>query len=300
MTQQQIKIWHDDSEYRDEDDDIIEWHDGYKTRKAQKSKIKEQLLPIAWHPDRVMDWCMSEDEKRLWKEQIVVFKNYLIRKSQPQGISWPSPRPRILIKISDLFENVFWIIIREMSHEKVLPGWCAFFIPNHFETQRVCDEAMAYKPRMLGYIPDKYKTQKMRIKAVEEDPLQLQYVPDHLRTQEMCIKTAEKNPSMMCHVTDEYKAQEMCIKAVEEDARMMRHVSDHFKTQEMCEKTIEKAPWQLFHVPDHLSTQEMFDKAIEARPSSLASVSDHFKTEEMCIKAVEVKSWLLYHVPDHF
>ena len=39
VTQQQIKIWHDDSEYRDEDDDIIEWHDGYKTRKAQKSKI---------------------------------------------------------------------------------------------------------------------------------------------------------------------------------------------------------------------------------------------------------------------
>ena len=28
------------------------------------AKIKEELLPIAWHPNRVMDWCMSEDEKK--------------------------------------------------------------------------------------------------------------------------------------------------------------------------------------------------------------------------------------------
>ena len=27
---------------------------GYQKRKAQKAKIKEELLPIAWHPDRVI------------------------------------------------------------------------------------------------------------------------------------------------------------------------------------------------------------------------------------------------------
>ena len=26
-------------------------------------KIKDELLPVAWNPDRVMNWCMSEDEK---------------------------------------------------------------------------------------------------------------------------------------------------------------------------------------------------------------------------------------------
>ena len=46
-------------------------------RKAQNLKIKEELLPIAWHPNRVKDWCMSEDE---------VFKNYLVQKSLSQGI----------------------------------------------------------------------------------------------------------------------------------------------------------------------------------------------------------------------
>ena len=23
-------------------------------------------MPITWHPDRVKDWCMPEDEKRPW------------------------------------------------------------------------------------------------------------------------------------------------------------------------------------------------------------------------------------------
>ena len=50
---------------------MIKWYDGYKKPKTQKAKIKDELMPIAWHPDHVMDWCMSEDEKKetekLWK-----------------------------------------------------------------------------------------------------------------------------------------------------------------------------------------------------------------------------------------
>ena len=37
---------------------------GKKKLKAQKAKIKEELLPIACHHDRLKDWCMSEDQKR--------------------------------------------------------------------------------------------------------------------------------------------------------------------------------------------------------------------------------------------
>ena len=47
----------------DDDNELIKWYHGYQKRKAQKVKTKEEFLPIAWHPDRVMDWCMSEDEK---------------------------------------------------------------------------------------------------------------------------------------------------------------------------------------------------------------------------------------------
>ena len=64
VTQQQIDIWYDD-DYVDYDDyEMIKWHKDYKRRKTQKAKIKEELLPIAWHPDRVIDWCMPEDKKR--------------------------------------------------------------------------------------------------------------------------------------------------------------------------------------------------------------------------------------------
>ena len=66
VLQWQFKLWHDSNDWHD-DDEIIGWYKDYKKRKAQKVLIKEELMPIAWHPDRVMDWCMSEDENRWWK-----------------------------------------------------------------------------------------------------------------------------------------------------------------------------------------------------------------------------------------
>ena len=66
VTQQQLDVWFDDN-YWYYDDDITEWYEGYKKSKAQKLSIKEELLPIAWHSSRWWDWCVPEDEKRLWK-----------------------------------------------------------------------------------------------------------------------------------------------------------------------------------------------------------------------------------------
>ena len=50
VTQDLIQAWQDDtSKYHD--DKVIEWYKGYKKCKAQKAKIKEELMPAAWHPD---------------------------------------------------------------------------------------------------------------------------------------------------------------------------------------------------------------------------------------------------------
>ena len=63
----------DDGHHWDNDDEakFFEWYDGYKKRKAQKASIKKELIPVAWHPSRYWDRCMSEDEKKetekLWK-----------------------------------------------------------------------------------------------------------------------------------------------------------------------------------------------------------------------------------------
>ena len=59
-------MWHDEDDYCN-DHELFKWYEGYQKRKAQKAKIKEELISIAWYPDRVMDWCMLEDEKRWWK-----------------------------------------------------------------------------------------------------------------------------------------------------------------------------------------------------------------------------------------
>ena len=69
VTQQQIDVWYDD-DYVYHDNELIGWYDGYKARQAQKAKIKEELLPNAWHPSRQWDWCVPEDEitetEKLW------------------------------------------------------------------------------------------------------------------------------------------------------------------------------------------------------------------------------------------
>ena len=46
------------------ENDSCEWFNGYKERKAQKAQIKAELLSIAWHPDRYLDWCVDENEKK--------------------------------------------------------------------------------------------------------------------------------------------------------------------------------------------------------------------------------------------
>ena len=105
----------------------------------------------------------------------------------------PLPRPKSLNKMSDLFKNVFWYIIREISNEKILPGWCAFFLlPDRFKTHEMCDEAVACSPRMLRHVPGYFKTQEMCDKATGKNPHGLQDVPDHFKAQEMCEKAVEK------------------------------------------------------------------------------------------------------------
>ena len=64
VTKELLKMWHGDNDYCN-DDEVIEWYDGYQKSKAQKAKIKEKLFPTAWHPSRWWDWCVSEDEKKV-------------------------------------------------------------------------------------------------------------------------------------------------------------------------------------------------------------------------------------------
>ena len=73
VAQQQLKLW--DDGYCN-DDGYIKWHKGYQKRKAQKAKIEEELMRIAWHPSRWWNWCLDEDEKKETKKFFCTKKNY--------------------------------------------------------------------------------------------------------------------------------------------------------------------------------------------------------------------------------
>ena len=43
---------------------LLAWHVKFEKRKKRKKKISEELMPIAWYPERWWNFCMSEDEKK--------------------------------------------------------------------------------------------------------------------------------------------------------------------------------------------------------------------------------------------
>ena len=55
---------------------LLAWHIKFEKRKGLKRELNKELMPIAWHPSRWWDWCMSEDEKKDF-ELYQVFMNIL-------------------------------------------------------------------------------------------------------------------------------------------------------------------------------------------------------------------------------
>ena len=84
VTREWAYMRYDDSEYCDDDDDdddeynFFKWYHDYKKRKAKKASIKEELLPIAWHPSRDWDWCMSGDKKKGYRSIVGINMDLLL------------------------------------------------------------------------------------------------------------------------------------------------------------------------------------------------------------------------------
>ena len=43
---------------------LLAWHIKFEKCKERKKELSEELMPVAQHPNRWWDWCMSEDEKK--------------------------------------------------------------------------------------------------------------------------------------------------------------------------------------------------------------------------------------------
>ena len=64
-----IIIYNLDNNFDEDDPDtiilrLLAWHIKFEKCKALKKKVSEELMPIAWHPKRWWNFCISEDEKK--------------------------------------------------------------------------------------------------------------------------------------------------------------------------------------------------------------------------------------------
>ena len=59
-----------DGEFDQDDPDtiilmrLLDWYIKFRKRTELKKELSEELMAVAWHPDRWWVWCMSEDEKK--------------------------------------------------------------------------------------------------------------------------------------------------------------------------------------------------------------------------------------------
>ena len=58
---------------------LLAWHIRFEKRKALTKMISEALIPIAWHPKRWWNFCMSEDVKKetepIFTEQCIQYES---------------------------------------------------------------------------------------------------------------------------------------------------------------------------------------------------------------------------------
>ena len=64
-----IIIYNLDNNFDEDDPDtiilrLLAWHIKFEKCKALKKKVSEELMPIAWHPKRWWNFCISEDKKK--------------------------------------------------------------------------------------------------------------------------------------------------------------------------------------------------------------------------------------------
>ena len=51
-------------DFDNDDYELAEWFNAHKQSNTEKGKIKDELIPTAWHPTIMPDCCMTEDEKK--------------------------------------------------------------------------------------------------------------------------------------------------------------------------------------------------------------------------------------------
>ena len=119
------------------------------------------------------------------------------------------------------------------------------YVPDHLETQEMCEKAIEEDPWCLCAVPDRFKAKRMCEKAVEDEPESLGYIPDHLKTEDICKEAVRRERYNLRYVSDHLKTHKMCEQVIHVTQKDFFLFPDRFKTREMCIRTVKMNQWQL-------------------------------------------------------
>ena len=73
----------------------------------------------------------------------------------------------------------------------------------------MCERVDEYGINTLHFLPDHFKTQGMFDDAVMEDPWSFIYIPDHFKTQEMCDDAMMEDRRLLLFLPDWFVTKEL-------------------------------------------------------------------------------------------
>ena len=148
----------------------------------------------------------------------------------------------------------------KLSDTKITASWYILTSPG-LKPNKMSALVISYESvtRWIREIPEHFKTQKMCNEIVALFPYTLWCVSDHFKTQDMCEKAVHNNPGVPFLVPDCFKTQEMGIKALEVVSCQLKDISDYLKTQRLCDNAVKDDLSSLQSLPDWFVTQQELD-----------------------------------------
>jgi len=191
-----------------------------------------------------------------------------------------SIKPQLLTE-----EEYYKLCLQSISNN----GFNMKIIPEHVQTQELCDAAIRSSCWALPNCLDKFKTRENCLIAVSGNGETIKHVPTEFINEELCLAAVSTPYRCLNLIPKELITKEMCEKAVKSIGQNIQDISDEFMSSELGliavqspgNSMISMAGNNIRFINHKYLTKEIVIEAARHWPSIYKDVPEEFKTEEI-------------------
>lgn len=113
-------------------------------------------------------------------------------------------------------------------------GWTMRDIPQHVQTQALCDAGIRSICWAIQFCREEFKTYDNCLSAVSRNGATIEHVPRKFIDKQMCWAAVQARYVCLNLIPKEFLTQDLCIQAVESHGENIRYVPDEFMSSELA------------------------------------------------------------------